>query len=113
MISNHQPLCFRLSIEMRGDRLKTTGPPANKESSKVGGTQSLLDEMKNRPPQRGKGDDKDKVDEEDTKKSNLNLLLSEMVKKYTSQHAKTKRKSRPAISECLMELLVKWINWKL
>ena len=94
VISNHQPLCFRLSIKMRGDRLKTTGPPANKESSKVGGTQSLLDEMKNRPPQRGKGDDKDKVDE-DTKKSNLNLLLSEMVKKYTSQHAKTKRKSRP------------------
>ena len=73
---------------------RSSCPPANEESSKVGGTQSLLDEMKNRPPQRGKGDDKDKVDE-DTKKSNLNLLLSEMVKKYTSQHAKTKRKSRP------------------
>ena len=54
---------------MRGDRVRTTGPPANKESSKVDGTQSLLDEMKNPPPQQGKGDDKDKVDEEDTKKS--------------------------------------------
>ena len=54
---------------MRGDRVKTTGPPANKESSNVDGTQSLLDEMKNPPPQRSKGDDKDKVDEKDTKKS--------------------------------------------
>ena len=55
---------------MRGDRVKTTGPPANKESSNVDGTQSLLDEMKNPPPKQGKGEDKDKVDEEDTKKSN-------------------------------------------
>ena len=54
---------------MRGDRVRTTGPPANKENSKVDGTQSLFDDMKNHPPQRGKGDDKDKVDKKDTKKS--------------------------------------------
>ena len=44
-VISHQPLYFRLSIELRGDREKTTGLPANKESSKVDGTQSLLDEM--------------------------------------------------------------------
>ena len=51
---------------MRGDRVRTTGPPANKESSKVDGTQSLFDDMKNHPPQRGKGDDKHKVEKSTT-----------------------------------------------
>ena len=52
---------------MRGDRARTTGPPANKESSKVDGTQSLFDDMKNHPPQRGRGDDEDKVDKSKSK----------------------------------------------
>ena len=52
---------------MRGDRVRTTGPPANKESSKVDGTQSLFDDMKNHPPQRGRRDDEDKVDKSKSK----------------------------------------------
>ena len=67
-------MCFHINLfisdyQSKWDREKTTGLPANKESSKVDGTQSLFDDMKNHPPQRGKGDDKDKVDKKDTKKS--------------------------------------------